>query len=145
MAWHGMHAGAHTFGRAQCRFFSSRLYNFSGTGSPDPSLDSTYLATLQQNCPQGGDDTTLNNLDLTTPNTFDNKYFTNLQSNEGLLQSDQELFSTSGASTISIVNSFAGDESTFFQSFASSMINMGNINPLTGSNGEIRSDCKKVN
>ncbi|CAL9211350.1 unnamed protein product [Musa hybrid cultivar] len=138
-------SGAHTFGRAQCRFFSSRLYNFSGTGSPDPSLDSTYLATLQQNCPQGGDDTTLNNLDLTTPNTFDNKYFTNLQSNEGLLQSDQELFSTSGASTISIVNSFAGDESTFFQSFASSMINMGNINPLTGSNGEIRSDCKKVN
>ncbi|RWW86913.1 hypothetical protein BHE74_00004295 [Ensete ventricosum] len=117
-------SGAHTFGRAQCRFFSSRLYNFSGTG---------------------GDGTTLNNLDLTTPNTFDNDYFTNLQSNKGLLQSDQELFSTSGASTISTVNSFAGDQSTFFQSFASSMINMGNISPLTGSNGEIRSDCKKVN
>ncbi|XP_073105377.1 peroxidase A2-like [Elaeis guineensis] len=138
-------SGAHTFGRAQCRFFSNRLYNFSGTGNPDPTLNSSYLTTLQQNCPQGGDGTTLNNLDPTTPNTFDNNYFTNLQSNSGLLQSDQELLSTSGASTASIVNSFASSQSTFFQNFVQSMINMGNISPLTGSNGEIRSDCKKVN
>ncbi|KAG1366310.1 Peroxidase [Cocos nucifera] len=138
-------SGAHTFGRAQCRFFSNRLYNFSGTGNPDPSLNSSYLTTLQQNCPQGGDGTTLNNLDPTTPNTFDNNYFTNLQSNRGLLQSDQELLSTSGASTASIVNSFASSQSTFFQNFVKSMINMGNISPLTGSNGEIRCDCKKVN
>jgi len=25
--------GAHTFGRAQCRFFNQRLFNFSGTGN----------------------------------------------------------------------------------------------------------------
>jgi len=25
------------------------------------------------------------------------------------------------------------------------MINMGNLSPLTGSNGEIRADCKRVN
>ncbi|WOL04473.1 peroxidase A2-like [Canna indica] len=138
-------SGAHTFGRSQCLFVLNRLYNFSGTGSPDPSLDATYLKTLQQNCPQGGDTTTLNNLDPTTPDTFDNNYFSNLQNNQGLLQSDQELFSTSGAATVSIVNSFAGDQKTFFQSFASSMINMGNISPLTGSNGEVRSNCRKVN
>ncbi|OAY83992.1 Peroxidase 15 [Ananas comosus] len=138
-------SGAHTFGRAQCRFFSNRLYNFSGTGSPDPSLNPSYLTTLQQNCPQGGDGTVLNNLDPTTPNTFDNNYYTNLQNNRGLLQSDQELLSTSGASTASTVNSYAGSQSTFFQNFAQSMINMGNITPLTGSSGEIRSNCRKVN
>nr|CAD1832890.1 unnamed protein product [Ananas comosus var. bracteatus] len=136
-------SGAHTFGRAQCRFFSNRLYNFSGTGSPDPSLNPSYLTTLQQNCPQGGDGTVLNNLDPTTPNTFDNNYYTNLQNNRGLLQSDQELLSTSGASTASTVNSYAGSQSTFFQNFAQSMINMGNITPLTGSSGEIRSNCRK--
>ncbi|XP_008787874.1 peroxidase 15 [Phoenix dactylifera] len=138
-------SGAHTFGRAQCRFFSNRLYNFSGTGNPDPSLNSSYLTTLQQNCPQGGDGTTLNNLDPSTPNTFDSNYFTNLQNNRGLLQSDQELLSTSGASTASIVNSFASSQSTFFQNFVQSMINMGNISPLTGSSGQIRSNCRKVN
>ncbi|KAF2289483.1 hypothetical protein GH714_036609 [Hevea brasiliensis] len=138
-------SGAHTFGRAQCRTFSNRLFNFSGTGSPDPTLNTTYLATLQQTCPQGGSGSTLANLDPTTPDSFDNNYFTNLQNNQGLLQSDQELFSTTGAATIAIVNSFSSSQTAFFQSFAQSMINMGNISPLTGSNGEIRADCKKVN
>ncbi|KAJ7971433.1 Peroxidase [Quillaja saponaria] len=138
-------SGAHTFGRAQCRTFVNRLFNFSGTGSPDPTLNSSYLTTLQQICPQNGSGTALANLDLTTPDTFDNNYFTNLQSNQGLLQSDQELFSTSGSATVSIVNSFSSNQTAFFQNFAQSMINMGNISPLTGSIGEIRLDCKKVN
>ncbi|KAK9289479.1 hypothetical protein L1049_007634 [Liquidambar formosana] len=138
-------SGAHTFGRAQCRTFINRLYNFNGTGNPDPTLNTTYLATLQQTCPQGGSGTTLANLDLTTQDSFDNNYFSNLQTNEGLLQSDQELFSTNGSATISIVNSFSSNQNTFFQTFAQSMINMGNISPLTGSSGEIRADCKKVN
>ncbi|XP_010257485.1 PREDICTED: peroxidase A2-like [Nelumbo nucifera] len=138
-------SGAHTFGRAQCRTFSSRLYNFSGSGNPDPTLNSSYLATLQQTCPQNGSSTTLANLDPTTPDTFDNNYFSNLENNQGLLLSDQELLSTSGAATISIVNNFSANQTAFFQSFAQSMINMGNISPLTGSSGQIRSDCKKVN
>ncbi|CAA7401308.1 unnamed protein product [Spirodela intermedia] len=138
-------SGAHTIGRAQCFTFSGRLYNFSGTGSPDPTLDTNYGDTLRQSCPQSGGGSTLNDLDPTTRDAFDNNYFTNLQSNRGLLQSDQELFSTSGASTVSIVNSFANSQSTFFQSFGNSMINMGNISPLTGSNGQIRSDCRRVN
>ncbi|XP_021282206.1 peroxidase A2-like [Herrania umbratica] len=138
-------SGAHTFGRAQCRLFSNRLYNFSGTGNPDPTLNSSYLTTLRQICPQSGSGFNVANLDPTTPDTFDSNYFTNLQNNQGLLQSDQELFSTAGAPTISIVNTFSGNQTAFFQSFAQSMINMGNISPLTGSSGEIRSDCKKVN
>lgn len=138
-------SGAHTFGRAQCRAFTNRLYNFNGTGNPDPSLNSTYLATLQQTCPQNGSGTTLTDLDPSSADNFDNNYFTNLQNNRGLLQSDQELFSTSGASTVSIVNNFISNQTAFFESFAQSMINMGNISPLTGSNGEIRVDCKKVN
>ncbi|ESW17692.1 hypothetical protein PHAVU_007G260700 [Phaseolus vulgaris] len=138
-------SGAHTFGRAQCQFFSQRLLNFNGTGSPDPTLNTTYLGTLQQNCPQNGNGATLNNLDPSTPDTFDNKYFTNLLINQGLLQTDQELFSTDGSSTISIVNNFANNQSAFFEAFAQSMINMGNISPLTGTQGQIRTDCKKVN
>lgn len=138
-------SGAHTFGRARCATFVHRLYNFSGTGNPDPSLDTTYLETLRQTCPQGGNAGTLANLDPSTPNGFDNNYFSNLQNNRGLLQTDQELFSTSGADTISIVDRFANCQSEFFDSFAKSMINMGNIKPLTGSDGEIRSDCKRVN
>ncbi|XP_014512063.1 peroxidase A2-like [Vigna radiata var. radiata] len=138
-------SGAHTFGRSQCQFFSQRLFDFNGTGNPDPTLNTTYLSSLQQNCPQNGNGATLNDLDLSTPDTFDNDYFTNLLIHKGLLQTDQELFSTDGASTISIVNNFANNQSAFFEAFAQSMINMGNISPLTGTQGQIRTDCKKVN
>lgn len=137
--------GAHTFGRAQCRTFSNRLFNFSGSGSPDPTLNTTYLATLQQNCPQNGSGTTINNLDPSSPDTFDNHYYSNLINNRGLLQSDQELYSNSSSSFVSLINNFANNQTAFFQAFVQSIINMGNISPLTGSQGQIRSDCKKLN
>lgn len=138
-------SGAHTFGRAQCSSFVNRLYNFNNTTNPDPDLNTTYLATLRQICPQNGTGTSLANLDLTTPDTFDKNYFSNLQAHNGLLQSDQELFSTLGADTIAIVDNFSSNQSAFFANFTESMIKMGNINPLTGSQGEIRSHCNFVN
>ena len=137
--------GAHTFGRARCLTFTDRLYNFNGTGSPDPTLNSTYLEILSEICPQNGNGSVLTNLDYVTPDTFDAQYFSNLQVEEGLLQSDQELFSTSGADTIDIVNNFSANQTAFFESFGESMINMGNISPLTGTEGEIRLNCRIVN
>ncbi|CAL5184133.1 unnamed protein product [Lathyrus oleraceus] len=138
-------SGAHTIGRGQCQFFVNRLYNFSNTGNPDPTLNTTYLQTLQALCPNGGPGTTLANLDLTTPNTFDSKYYSNLQVQKGLFQSDQELFSTSGSDTVAIVNSFNNNQTLFFEKFKASMIKMGNIGVLTGAQGEIRKQCNFVN
>ncbi|KAG6731284.1 hypothetical protein I3842_01G121700 [Carya illinoinensis] len=138
-------SGAHTFGRARCVTFSDRLYDFNSTGNPDPTLNSTYLETLQGICPQDGNENVLANLDLTTPDTFDNNYFSNLQLENGLLQTDQELFSTTGADTIDIVNNFSSDQDAFFDSFVESMLKMGNIGVLTGSEGEVRLNCALVN
>ncbi|KAG6411005.1 hypothetical protein SASPL_129079 [Salvia splendens] len=136
-------SGAHTFGRAQCRVFINRLYNFSGTGSPDPTLNATDLAALRQICPQGGSGSAVANLDPTTQDTFDANYFSNLQMNRGLLQSDQELIS---APTAPIVGLFSSNQSAFFEKFVESMIKMGNIGPLIGlNNGEIRANCRRVN
>ncbi|KAK0595900.1 hypothetical protein LWI29_010942 [Acer saccharum] len=143
-------SGAHTFGRAQCLTFIDRLYNFNGTGESDPTLDATFARTLRRLCPIPTDGNTtvftiLTNLDQNTTDAFDNRYFTNLQSNRGLLQSDQELFSTPGADTIEIVNNFASNQTAFFESFVVSMIRMGNLRPLTGNEGEIRLNCRVVN
>lgn len=122
-----------------------RLYNFNGTGNPDPTLNTTYLEMLQKVCPQGGNSSVLVYLDPTTPNIFDNNYYANLQVLQGLLQSDQELLSATGADTVEVVGKFSSDQTTFFESFAFSMIRMGNISPLTGTEGEIRLSCRKVN
>ncbi|XP_015878874.2 peroxidase A2 [Ziziphus jujuba] len=138
-------SGGHTFGRSQCQFFTHRIYNFTGTADQDPSLNSTYANTLSQLCPQGGNGSVLANLDVSTPDTFDNNYFSNLLIGKGLLQSDQELFSTTGADTIPIVSNFSANQTLFFEAFVESMIKMGNLSPLTGTDGEIRLNCSRIN
>ncbi|KAG2675094.1 hypothetical protein I3843_13G148700 [Carya illinoinensis] len=138
-------SGGHTFGRSQCIFFRHRLYNFNNTGVPDPTVDKTYMETLRRRCPDGGDNNTLANFDPITPDSFDNEYFKLLQNKQGILTSDQVLYSTSGADTIDIVDRFADSQSDFFENFARSMIKLGNISPLTGDDGEIRLNCRRVN
>eukprot|EP00249_Psilotum_nudum_P032944 c49206_g1_i1 orf=337-1326(-) len=138
-------SGAHTFGRARCTSFSTRLYNFNSTGQPDSTLQQSYLSTLQSTCPQGGDPNAVAPLDIITPNYFDNCYFRLLQTNKGLLQSDQELYSTPNASTIPLVNNYAANWYKFLNDFRSSMLKMGNISSLTGTSGQIRRNCRVVN
>ncbi|KAH7440107.1 hypothetical protein KP509_04G091600 [Ceratopteris richardii] len=136
-------SGAHTIGQARCVSFNSRLYNFSGTGSPDPSINPSYLQTLQNTCPQGANANALSPLDVSTGTVFDNAYYTNLQVNEGLLLSDQEL--TSDSNTAPLAATYAGSQSAFFSAFGQSIVKMGNISPLTGAQGEIRQNCRLVN
>ncbi|KAE8721587.1 Peroxidase P7 [Hibiscus syriacus] len=71
------------------------------------------------------------------------EYFKNLVGKRGVLHSDQELLS--GGSTDSIVRAYSKDQRSFSSDFVEAMIKMGDINPLTGSLGEIRKDCRRVN
>jgi len=114
--------GAHTFGRVQCQF-------------------------TRQNCTAGQPQGALENLDQATPNVFDNKYYGNLLEGRDQLQSDQVMLSAPAAAvtTAPIVRRFAGNQQDFFRNFAASMIKMGNIGPLTGSDGEIRKNCHRIN
>ncbi|KAJ4906887.1 Peroxidase 22 [Raphanus sativus] len=138
-------SGGHTFGRAQCQFVTPRLYNFNGTNSPDPSINPTYLAQLRGLCPQNGNGTVLVNFDPVTPDGFDNKYYTNLRNGRGLIQSDQELFSTPQADTITLVEQYSNNNTLFFDAFAKAMIRMGDLKPSTGNQSEIRLNCRVVN
>ncbi|XP_024191550.1 cationic peroxidase 1 [Rosa chinensis] len=129
-------SGSHTIGQARCTTFRARLYN-------EANINSSFATSLKANCPSSGGDTNLSPLDVTTPNTFDNAYFKNLVSQKGLLHSDQQLFS--GGSTNAQVNAYSSNPGSFSTDFANAMVKMGNLSPLTGTNGQIRTDCKKVN
>lgn len=131
-------SGAHTIGQARCISFRAHIYN-------DTDIDSSFAQSRQSNCPStsGSGDNNLAPLDLQTPTTFDNNYFTNLISKKGLLHSDQELYN--GGSTDSQVTTYSNSPSTFNSDFAAAMIKMGDISPLTGSSGEVRKNCRKVN
>jgi peroxidase len=98
---------------------------------------------LQANCPTSGGDNNTDPLDTVTSTVFDINYYKNLQAKKGLLHSDQQLFNNGSAD--SQVNTYASNSNKFFSDFTAAMINMGNISPLTGSNGEIRLNCRKTN
>ena len=123
---HNKCTGAHTFGRVQCAAITNRVNNFDGiNGQSDPSVEPAFLQTLRRQCPRGGSPTALVNLDPTSPDSFDNDYFKNLQNNRGVIESDQILFSSKGAPTVSLVNRFAKSQRKFYKAFAKSMIKMG--------------------
>lgn len=137
-------AGGHTIGDSRCTSFRQRLYNQTGNGLPDGTLDPSYAAQLRQRCPKSGGDQNLFVLDFVTPLKFDNFYFKNLIAKKGLLSSDEVLFTQSSA-TMELVEKYAANNELFFEQFAESMVKMGNITPLTGSRGEIRKNCRRVN
>lgn len=135
-------AGAHTMGKARCTTFSTRLTGASNTNGPDINVD--FMESLQQLCSESGTNATLAQLDLVTPATFDNQYYVNLLSGEGLLASDQALVAGDDQ-TRRIVESYAMDTIIFFDDFKKSMLNMGRLGSLTENNGEIRRNCRAVN
>uniref|UniRef100_A0A9I9D3S7 Peroxidase n=1 Tax=Cucumis melo TaxID=3656 RepID=A0A9I9D3S7_CUCME len=42
--------GAHNIGKIGCQFILNRLYNFSGTNLPDPSIDPEFLNQMRSKC-----------------------------------------------------------------------------------------------
>ncbi|KQK08234.1 peroxidase 72 [Brachypodium distachyon] len=136
--------GSHTIGDSRCTSFRQRLYNQTGNGVPDLTLDASAAAVLRQRCPRSGGDQNLFFLDHVTPFKFDNQYYKNLLANKGVLSSDQVLLTGSPA-TADLVKLYAANQDIFFQHFAQSMVKMGNVSPLTGASGEVRTNCRSVN
>ncbi|KAL6220622.1 hypothetical protein ACLB2K_008378 [Fragaria x ananassa] len=137
-------SGSHTIGNARCTTFRQRLYNQTGRGLADFTLDQSLAASLRNNCPRSGGDQNLFFLDFVSPTKFDNSYFKNLLANKGLLNSDQVLVTKSEVAK-QLVQQYAENNQLFLDQFAKSMVKMGNLSPITGSRGEIRKNCRMVN
>ncbi|CAN1281640.1 Peroxidase 40 [Linum perenne] len=135
-------SGAHTIGKARCSSFSSRIQG--GGGGPELNLE--FVQSLQQLCSQseGGSNNAVAHLDNGTPMTFDNQYYMNLLSGQGLLPSDQAL-TTQDEETRMIVELYGQDTESFFRDFRNSMVKMGSLVGVGGNSGEIRRNCRSVN
>ncbi|KAK7279801.1 hypothetical protein RJT34_24859 [Clitoria ternatea] len=130
-------SGGHTIGISHCSSFSNRLFP-----TQDPVMDKTFGKNLRFTCPTN----TTNNttvLDIRSPNKFDNKYYIDLMNRQGLFTSDQDLYTDKR--TRGIVTSFAVNQSLFFEKFVIAMLKMGQLNVLTGNQGEIRANCSLRN
>ncbi|XP_011657293.2 peroxidase 40 isoform X2 [Cucumis sativus] len=134
-------SGGHTLGKARCTSFSSRLQ--TNGGSPNEGANQEFIESLKQLCSAPGSSSTLAQLDIVTPATFDNQYYINLLSGEGLLQSDHVLV-TGDYQTREIVETYAVDPVAFFEDFKQSMVKMGSLKPPAGTQTVIRTNCRTV-
>ncbi|CAN1262934.1 Peroxidase 52 [Linum perenne] len=130
-------SGAHTIGLARCTTFRARIYN-------DTNIHPRLAATLQRTCPPTGGDNNLKPLDQ-TPAWFNTDYYSALVRNRGLLHSDQELFGTGNSASDRLVMTYSTNPFKFAADFAASMVKMGNIQVVTGTDGEVRKNCRVIN
>ncbi|XP_020270318.1 peroxidase 27-like [Asparagus officinalis] len=135
-------SGGHTIGTSHCSAFSNRLYNFTGKGDTDPSIDSEYVPKLKSKC-KPNDVNTLVEMDPGSFKTFDSSYYKLIAKRRSLFTSDGSLRSNPAA--FALVMRLANNQAEFFKEFGVSMVNMGNIEVLTGTQGEIRKTCTLVN
>lgn len=130
--------GAHTLGIGHCVNVVDRLYP-----TRDPALSTGLYLQLRVLCP------TKEPLNLTIlPNdlsvySFDNRYFKDVLGGRGLFRADANL--VGDARTKPLVAKFASDQSLFFKTFASAYVKLVSAQVLTGSRGEVRTNCRRVN
>lgn len=125
---------------ARCEHFRSRVNG--------DSIKSSHLNNLKKVCPAaGGKEDNIAPMDYVTPSLFDNSYFNVLLQGEGILNSDQELYSSLiSVQTKGLVIKYAKDNLAFFNQFAESMVKLGNItNSDSFVTGEVRKSCRFIN
>ncbi|XP_057448003.1 peroxidase 11 [Lotus japonicus] len=141
-------SGAHTIGKARCKSFRSRIYGDFESNLVKNPISDNHLNNLRSVCPpSGGGDKNETALDYATPDLFDNSFYHLLLNGEGLLNSDQEMYSSLfGIESRALVKKYAADPLAFFQQFSDSMVKMGNIiNSESFITGEVRKSCRFVN
>lgn len=119
----------------------NRLYNFSETGHPDPSISADFLDQMRISC-QDGNSSGLNQSSASSFSSgagFDTHYFANLMKGRGILYADQQLMADENSS--SFVRVYASDSISFRKDFARAMVKMSNLGVLSGSQGQVRINC----
>nr|AHL39122.1 class III peroxidase [Populus trichocarpa] len=129
--------GGHSIGVIHCKFFQNRLYNFSWTNKPDPSLDTGFLSLLRSRC------NNRMNMAYEGPGVdFGTLYYHGLLQGKGILYADQQLMAW--VETRIWVRAYASDISLFRRDYALAMMKLSNLRVLTGSTGQVRLHCSKV-
>ncbi|CAK7322662.1 unnamed protein product [Dovyalis caffra] len=140
--------GAHSMGRTHCRYIVDRLYNFNNTRRPDPSMNKAFADQMRKKCPRRtkkgqSDPLVFLNPESGSKYTFTESFYKRVLSYRSVLGVDQQLLFSND--TLQITQEFAGGFEYLRRSFALSMSRMGNINVLTGNQGEIRRNCQYIN
>ncbi|KAJ0099743.1 hypothetical protein Patl1_20851 [Pistacia atlantica] len=120
--------GAHNIGKMSCQFIQGCLYNFTGTGKPDPTIAADFLNELRLNCQANNSNSSLNDSEISSGSDLDN-YFRSLLRGRGLLFADQQLMADGKTATL-LKAYTSGDGTIFRMDFARAMVKMSILGGL---------------
>ena len=146
------------------------MYDFQGTGQPDPSIPLDFFSQMRLNCPDNNKKNISSNGTFSTftvskpmnvhhsssdkgmshmqalssavpPGaSFDTHYYQSLLRGRGLLFAHQQLMAQE--KTARLVSAYASDDgSTFWMYFARVMLKLSNLDVLTGNQCQVRLNC----
>ncbi|CAN6457227.1 unnamed protein product [Victoria cruziana] len=104
-------------------------------------MNSTLTDGLKLICPE--DDDEEGDMDGRTKlpmDTFDSHFYRNVVDGYGVLYADRQLMA--GPATANLVVDYAFDSNLFRREFARAMVKLSSVGVLTGSQGEVRRDCR---
>ncbi|TVU21092.1 hypothetical protein EJB05_30706, partial [Eragrostis curvula] len=143
-------SGAHTVGQSHCSSFLHRIWNGT-TAIVDPTISAAYASLLRSICPSNSNQTfpnTTTAMDLISHDTGEARQPLLRRARQqpgplhvGLGAAHQRHAQRLKAS----VDAFVKSEKKWKSKFAKSMVKMGNIQVLTGTQGEIRLNCRVIN
>ncbi|EOA37721.1 hypothetical protein CARUB_v10012469mg [Capsella rubella] len=136
-------SGAHTIGISTCALVNRRIYNFTGRGDFDPSMNPSYVRTLKKRC-KPNDFKSIVDMDPGSVKRFDSHYFNVVAQKKGLFTSDSTLLDDFETRHYVEIQALTNGIS-FNRDFSESMFKLGFVEILTGRNGEIRRKCAFVN
>uniref|UniRef100_A0A0D9WZQ6 Peroxidase n=1 Tax=Leersia perrieri TaxID=77586 RepID=A0A0D9WZQ6_9ORYZ len=143
-------SGAHTIGFSHCQPFHDRLYNFTGghrLNDVDPELDAAYIGELRSKCGAAADADPGMMVEMSPKKSpkFDTGYYMQVARRRGLFRSDAVLLADEFTRGYVEKHATGLFDMEFFGDFGEAMVNMGNLRPTPGSEGEVRRKCSVVN
>ncbi|KFK42863.1 hypothetical protein AALP_AA1G048900 [Arabis alpina] len=136
-------SGAHTIGISNCGLVNPRIYNFTGKGDFDLSMNPSYVRTLKKRC-KPTDFRSPVDMDPGSAKKFDSHYYNAVAQKKGLFISDSALLNDIDTGFY-VKAQVLTNGASFNKDFAESMVKLGKVGILTGKQGEIRNRCAFVN
>ncbi|CAK9173745.1 unnamed protein product [Ilex paraguariensis] len=130
--------GAHSIGVAHCPTFSYR----ASAPDADKVMDANLLGYVRFTCGAENSKAYVA-FDSVTSYNMDVEFYKQILNKKALLESDNAI--ANDPKTSYLVKSLALDQDGWSQKFVKSMTRMGRIEVLTGTQGEIRKQCRFVN
>ncbi|KAL7196906.1 hypothetical protein ACSBR1_036841 [Camellia fascicularis] len=139
--------GSHSIGIAHCPTFLYRVAQYNPTVKVDPKLTTADANNIRNTClrpvPFEILSQTFMPFDPVTPFRMDNIFYKHLLEGKALIESDRLM--ADDITTKQTVQAMAGNEQNWLEKFADAMARLGMVDVKTGTEGEIRTNCRFVN